>query len=196
MRRVGNVSSALALAACCLVCQSVPGASASKFAIKQRQPEITPAPTAVAAAAATESFTAVSDCHQHGTDVLVLLRDICCQSLSNPCIAGTACSVRLNMRSSCLPRLLANCRPLSLIVTNMAKTRMFLSYILPKSHAACSNLLIGPTGFVWLPMGRMWRSLGLKKVQKAKVQKAKAPQVPEPLNPMSNIAISTRASSR
>ncbi len=52
----------------CLPFQGIPGVLASNAYLLERQNGITSAPTATSTAMATESFTAVSECHMHGTD--------------------------------------------------------------------------------------------------------------------------------
>lgn len=67
MSRVGGIPFAFALMAWFLF-QAISGVSAFNPPLRGRQPQITAAPTATAAVKATESFTAVSECHLHGTD--------------------------------------------------------------------------------------------------------------------------------
>ncbi|KAK7751970.1 high-affinity Zn(2+) transporter zrt1 [Diatrype stigma] len=69
MGRIGGLSFAFALVAWFLI-QAISGVSASNPSLSVRQHAITAGPTAtvVAAAAAAESFTAVSECHLHGAD--------------------------------------------------------------------------------------------------------------------------------
>ncbi|RYP63146.1 hypothetical protein DL769_007057 [Monosporascus sp. CRB-8-3] len=56
------------LVAACLVCQLFLGVSAYFTAPRERREATTTAPPTAAALAATESFTAVSECHLHQTD--------------------------------------------------------------------------------------------------------------------------------
>lgn len=69
-----SASSLMALVAC-FACQAINGVTAKDAFGTTQQHEITAGPTPTVfsiAARATESFTAVSDCHNHGTDVFVI----------------------------------------------------------------------------------------------------------------------------